>query len=120
MSKKRFTRYLLDGGFSFDDEYVLPRWSILDKKNNKSPFGFLEFEDEYKDICDEICDVLNTFDKENEQLKQWNQCLAEKRHQELQELQNDDTITDLESQIAKLKEEKKELQEALIRCAFDQ
>ena len=71
-------------------------------------------------IDEELLEQLNYFCEENEQLKQWNQCLAKKRHKELQELQNDDTIADLESQIAELKEEKKELQEALIRCAFDQ
>lgn len=70
-------------------------------------------------IDDELLKQLNYFCEENERLKQWNQCLAEKRHKELQELQNDDTIADLESQIAKLKKEKKELQEALIRCSFD-
>lgn len=70
-------------------------------------------------IDDELLDQLNYFCEENERLKQWNQCLEEKRHKELQELQNDDTIADLESQIAKLKKEKKELQEALIRCAFN-
>lgn len=67
-------------------------------------------------IDDELLEQLNYFCEENEQLKQWNQCLAEKRHKELQ---NNDIITDLESQIATLKEEKKKLQEALIRCAFD-
>lgn len=69
MTDKRFARYLLDGGFSFDDEYVPPRWSIIDRKNNKSPFRFLEFEDEYKDICDEIVDELNLLTEENTRLK---------------------------------------------------
>lgn len=69
MIDKRFVRYLLDGGFSFGDEYVSPRWSIIDRKNNKSPFRFLEFEDEYKDICDEIVDELNLLTEENTRLK---------------------------------------------------
>ncbi len=69
---KRFTRYLLDGGFSFDDEYIPPRWSIIDRKNNKSPFRFLEFEDEYKDICDEIVDLLNELHEDNQLLHQMN------------------------------------------------
>ena len=69
MNDKRFVRYLLDGGFSFGDEYVPPRWSIIDRKNNKSPFRFLEFEDEYKDICDEIVDELNRLVEENTRLK---------------------------------------------------
>lgn len=75
MTAKRFKRYLFDGGFSFDDEYIPPRWSILDKKNNKSPFGFLEFEDEYKDLCDEIVDNLNEFIDEYNHLKEENEQL---------------------------------------------
>ena len=76
MTVKRFKRYLFDGGFSFGDEYVPPKWSISDENTKGSPFGFLEFDDEHKDLCDEIVDSLNEFvdeynhlKKENEQLK---------------------------------------------------
>jgi len=76
MTAERFKRYLFDGGFSFGEEYVPPKWSISDENTKGSPFGFLEFDDEHKDLCDEIVDSLNEFvdeynhlKKENEQLK---------------------------------------------------
>ena len=76
MTDKRFKRYLFDGGFSFGEEYVPPKWSISDENTKGSPFGFLEFDDEHKDLCDEIVDSLNEFvdeynhlKKENEELK---------------------------------------------------
>ena len=76
MTGKRFKRYLFDGGFSFGEEYIPPKWSISDENTRGSPFGFLEFDDEHKDLCDEIVDSLNEFveeynhlKKENEQLK---------------------------------------------------
>ena len=31
-----------------------------------------------------VVELLNNFYEENERLKQWNKCLAEKRHEELQ------------------------------------
>lgn len=70
---ERFKRYLFDGGFSFDEEYIPPRWSIVDRKNNKSPFGFLEFDDEHKDLCDKIVDSLNEFVDEYNHLKEENE-----------------------------------------------
>lgn len=98
MIEKRYVRYLLDGGFSFGDEQVLPKWSIGDNKDKDSPFTFLEFEDEYKDLCDNIIKVLNEqhetiqiqkaingemedylarLEEENEQLKAINKYLIE-------------------------------------------
>ena len=65
---KRFKRYLLDGGFWFD-EYVKPVWSINDSQNKDNPIGFIEFKDEYKDLCDEVVSELNKLNDENEQLK---------------------------------------------------
>lgn len=55
---KRFSRFLLDGGFWFD-EYIQPVWSISDKEDNNSIVSYLEFKDEYKDICDGLVDFLN-------------------------------------------------------------
>ena len=62
MTDKRFERFLLDGGFWFGANYIEPKWAINDKQAN-SPIIFLEFEDEYKDLCDEICGWLNDFCK---------------------------------------------------------
>ena len=57
MTQKRFERYLLDGGFWFDD-YVEPVWGITDTVED-SPITYLEFQDKYKDLCDEVVDFLN-------------------------------------------------------------
>lgn len=109
MTKQRFERYLLDGGFSFGDEQIPPRWSINDRYKN-SPFIFLEFEDEYKDLCDEIVDALNMqyeqiqfLEKNNEQLKQDNNALIsllenqsiiiQELHSKLLEYQLEEPIT---------------------------
>ena len=73
MAAKRFKRYLFDGGFSFGDEYVPPKWSITDENTKGSPFGFLEFDDEHKDLCDEIVDSLNEFVDEYNHLKEENE-----------------------------------------------
>ena len=77
MTSKRFKRYLLDGGFSFGEEYVPPKWSISDENTKGSPFGFLEFDDEHKDLCDEIVDSLNEFVDEYNHLKEENEKLKE-------------------------------------------
>ena len=69
MAAKRFKRYLFDGGFSFGDEYVPPKWSISDENTKGSPFGFLEFDDEHKELCDEIVDSLNELHKKNERFE---------------------------------------------------
>ena len=74
MNEKRYVRYLLDGGFSFGDEQVLPRWSIGDNEDKDSPFTFLEFEDEYKDLCDNIIKVLN---EQHEQIQAFKEKLCE-------------------------------------------
>lgn len=58
MTEKRFKRYLLDGGFWFD-EYVKPVWAINDTVDKNSPITHLEFKDKYKDLCDEVIDLLN-------------------------------------------------------------
>lgn len=65
---KRFKRYLLDGGFWFE-EYVKPIWAIQDNMDKDSPVQFLEFKDEYKDLCDELCEYLNGIYEENQKLK---------------------------------------------------
>ena len=70
---KRFKRYLFDGGFSFGEEYVPPKWGISDENTKGSPFGFLEFDDEHKDLCDEIVDSLNEFVDEYNHLKEENE-----------------------------------------------
>jgi hypothetical protein len=69
MTEERFKRILFDGGFHFGDDYVPPIWSINDSVDRESPIGFLEFKDEYKDLCDEIVNFLNSLSKENEKLK---------------------------------------------------
>lgn len=33
----------------------------------------------------DVVELLNNLHEENQRLKQWNKCLAEKRHEELQE-----------------------------------
>ena len=70
MTEKRFKRGLLDGGFHFGDDYVPPVWSINDSVDRESPIGFLEFKDEYKDLCDEIVNFLNKMHQDNQDLKQ--------------------------------------------------
>lgn len=65
---KRFERYLLDGGFWFED-YVEPVWAIIDTKNHKNPICFLEFKDEHKDLCDEIVEELNRLYDEKQNLQ---------------------------------------------------
>ena len=81
MTVKRFKRYLFDGGFSFGEEYVPPKWSISDENTKGSPFGFLEFDDEHKDLCDEIVDSLNEFVDEYNHLKEENEQLkSDKEH----------------------------------------
>ena len=92
MTAERFKRYLFDGGFSFGEEYVPPKWSISDENTKGSPFGFLEFDDEHKDLCDEIVDSLNEFVDEYNHLKEENE-----------QLKSSDTITDLETEIMNLK-----------------
>jgi len=69
MDYKRFNRFLLDGGFSFGDEYVPPVWSIQDNLNPKSPFTYLEWEDEHKQLCDETVDELNKLQDEVDSIK---------------------------------------------------
>lgn len=69
MDDKRFNRFLLDGGFSFGDEYVPPVWSIQDNLNPKSPFTYLEWEDEHKQLCDETVDELNKLQDEVDNIK---------------------------------------------------
>lgn len=82
MTDKRFKRYLLDGGFSFGEEYVPPKWSISDENTKGSPFGFLEFDDEHKDLCDEIVDSLNEFVDEYNHLKEENNQLKARLYAE--------------------------------------
>ena len=55
----RFQRFLLDGGFTFGDEYIPPVWSIVDIKDRDSAISFLEFDNEHKDLCDMIINTLN-------------------------------------------------------------
>lgn len=74
MTEKRFKRYLLDGGFWFD-EYVKPVWSITDTQNKDNPIGFIEFKDEYKDLCDDVVNELNKLHEENQLLKSENNML---------------------------------------------
>ena len=68
MTAKRFKRYLLDGGFWFE-EYVEPVWTITDRLDKNSPITHIEFKDEYKDLCDEVVDLLNELHEENEHYK---------------------------------------------------
>lgn len=69
MTNKRFERYLLDGGFWFSDDYVPKKWAINDTEDKDSPINFLEFEDDYKDLCDMICDYLNDIIEEKNRLR---------------------------------------------------
>ena len=69
MSEKRFT---IDGVeverfmMVFGDDGT----RIVDNQTNKELYAI------------ECCDLLNQLCDENEQLKHWNKCLAEKRHNE--------------------------------------
>lgn len=98
MTAERFKRYLFDGGFSFGEEYVPPKWSIIDENTKGSPFGFLEFDDEHKDLCDEIVDSLNEFVEEYNHLKEENEQLKKRIksrlhfYRELYETTNDDVV----------------------------
>ena len=87
MTDKRFKRYLFDGGFSFGEEYVPPKWSISDENTKGSPFGFLEFDDEHKDLCDEIVDSLNEFVDEYNHLKEENEELKTKNNAYIQDIE---------------------------------
>ena len=69
MTEERFKRILFDGGFHFGDDYVPPVWAINDILDSSSPIVFLEFKDEYKDLCDEIVEFLNKLYNENQELK---------------------------------------------------
>lgn len=69
MTDKRFKRYLLDGGFWFE-EYVEPVWAITDRLDKNSPITHIEFKDECKDLCEEVVKLLNELHEENEHLKQ--------------------------------------------------
>ena len=69
MTKKRFRRFLLDGNFSFGDEYIAPVWAIEDSEDKESPVFFLEFQDENIDLCDKIVDFLNDMDSVNKIMK---------------------------------------------------
>ena len=66
MTEKRFERYLLDGGFTFGDEYIKETWGITDTLED-SAFTFLEFDN--KDLCDEIVTALNNIHEDNVQLR---------------------------------------------------
>lgn len=65
----RFKRFLLDGGFSFGDEYVPPVWAIKDRYDDHSPILYLEFRDDQKDVCDALCDWLNAQEDKINSLK---------------------------------------------------
>lgn len=67
--RKRFLRFLFDGGFTFDSEYIPPVWSIQDLDDPNSPFSYLEFQDEHSDLCDQIVDLLNDMHDKNKYLE---------------------------------------------------
>ena len=122
MTAKRFKRYLFDGGFSFGDEYVPPKWSISDENTKGSPFGFLEFDDEHKDLCDEIVDSLNEFVEEYNHLKEENQdnkAMIEFLSTENTQMRNElKTRTQIQHQLKEENEQLKE-QNADWETAFD-
>ena len=82
MTKQRFKRYLLDGGMWFE-EYIEPVWSIHDQKYDTipgtSPIQFLQFEDNYKDLCDEVVNFLNDLWEEREELKELGKTVTAQR-----------------------------------------
>lgn len=75
-TEKRFKRFLLDGGFWFD-EYVPPKWAISDSNDKNSPITFLEFQDEYKDLCDKVVDFLNNQSDKIDELEKENQSISD-------------------------------------------
>lgn len=82
MTKQRFKRYLLDGGMWFE-EYIEPVWSIHDQKYDTipgtSPIQFLQFQDDYKDLCDEVVDFLNDLWEEREGFKELGKTVTAQR-----------------------------------------
>ena len=123
MTNKRFKRYLLDGGFWFE-EYVEPVWAITDRLDKNSPITHIEFKDEYKDLCDEVVKLLNELNDENENLKQANSQLAkvnregvkkvQKLAKENEQLRHDATILIQSNQ--DYRKENQQLKEQLMDC----
>ena len=113
MNEKRFKRYLLDGGFWFD-EYIKPIWAIRDTINPDNPIKYIEFKDEYKDLCDEIITYLNEQHEENKKLKQdiiQIEKVSDKRYYDNQRLKT--RLQEKDSLLQKILKTNENLQKAL-------
>ena len=74
--KERFKRYLLDGGFTFGDEYIAPVWAITDTQDDASKIHYLEFTN--KEVCDYLIDYLNKQESKIRHLNEFNVELIDK------------------------------------------